>query len=70
MRAKEVTFTVKQTGYERNETTYSLSRKFHGTSPDIHIEASGAYSGILTLSVSSAKQLVDAINYLLGGDDV
>ena len=62
--SKEVKWKCRQTGYDDSDTHFSVNKKDHGTAPDITIYQSGKYSGSLTLSIESAKELAKTLLYI------
>jgi hypothetical protein len=63
---KEIRFVVRQTGYDSEDTRFLVTCKNQGTAPDINVYTSGAYEGHLVLSQRGAKELVQALAYLVG----
>lgn len=60
-----VTWQRAETGYEK-ATTFTVLKKHHGTAPDFIVHQAGKNCGQITFGPRSAKQLADALYYLLG----
>lgn len=63
---REIRFSVRQTGYDSEDTTFLVTVKDKGTSPDIKVYQSGPYQGELTLSHRGAEELVRTLRVLIG----
>lgn len=63
---KELRFKIRQTGYDSKDTEFLITVKDQGTAPDIVVYQSGMYRGDITLSQGAAKELADALYYILG----
>lgn len=63
---REFKFSVRQTGYDSNDTEFLVTEKDAGTAPDINVYQAGQYRGDLTLSQRGAKQLADTLYFILG----
>ncbi len=63
-----VSFSVTQTGYDSKPTDFEIRMKHQGTAPDITVWAGGQYPGKLTLSQRGARELVNALKYLIGDE--
>ena len=65
---RELKFRVRQTGYDHEDTNFLIKCKEVGTAPDIDVFMSGQYTGHLTLSQRGARELINALGYLISGN--
>lgn len=65
---KEVRFSRRLTGYCDKDTNFIVSLRLVGTAPPIEIYSSGKYEGHLILDYRATKELIRALEFLLGTD--